>query len=79
MEWLECSACKQQFTTTSNFDFHRVGEFKDEHPDYGRRCLSPDEMYILGMKQNNQGAWYGFESATKRVIRSSDQQDCDPV
>lgn len=51
-ETCECSACGRFFSTTSNFDRHRVGG----HDDNTRRCLTPDEMIAKGLFDRG-GVW----------------------
>ena len=52
-----CSACGLAFKSVSGFEKHRVGAFTGEHPNYGRRCLSPDELQAIGMEPNEKGKW----------------------
>ena len=40
----KCNACGESFAGLSYFEKHRIGPFTNEHPHYGRRCLSRDEM-----------------------------------
>ena len=53
-----CSACDQRFTSVVNFDRHRTGKFTNEHPHYGRRCLSEAEIEPLGLRKDEQHRWY---------------------
>ena len=53
--WI-CGGCGQQFGGLSTFDRHRVGSFTDEHPHYGRRCLTADELRALGFELR-AGIW----------------------
>lgn len=47
----ECPACHRFFTTTTNFDRHRTGEYGG-----GRVCLDPAEV---GLVLRDNGAWGG--------------------
>jgi hypothetical protein len=53
-----CSACGAKFTSVVGFDKHRTGKFTDEHPNYGRACLSETDISALGMRQDETGRWY---------------------
>lgn len=48
-----CGACRLVFSSVSSFDMHRVGKYEPLE----RRCLSPEEMKIKGMAQNDRGWW----------------------
>lgn len=48
---IRCARCGKYFGGLSGFEMHRVGRFVDVHPDYGRRCLSDEEMVSKGMRQ----------------------------
>jgi hypothetical protein len=61
-----CSGCGHDFTSTSLFDRHRIGdygpgEFKgnlaDWTPKLGRRCLDTEEMEAKGWELNDRGRW----------------------
>jgi hypothetical protein len=61
-----CTGCGQNFTSTSLFDRHRIGdygpgEFKgnlaDWTPELGRRCLDEEEMEAKGWELNERGRW----------------------
>lgn len=52
-----CTACGMRFKSAHAFDAHRVGKYKDEHPHYGRSCLSASEMRDKGFEPNEDGAW----------------------
>lgn len=54
----ECLACGEKFGGMTLFEAHRSGKFTDNGPDYGRRCLSQDEMTGKGWTQRN-GMWHG--------------------
>ena len=49
---LMCSACQKTFTALAGFDAHRVGEYVDTAPKYGRRCLDAAEFAAKGYHQN---------------------------
>lgn len=53
-----CSACGQMFTSLVTFDKHRTGRFTDDHPHYGRSCLSKDQITTLGLTQDEKHRWY---------------------
>lgn len=50
-EMCECPTCLRYFSTTANFDRHRVGPFDGE-----RRCLTAAEMTAKGMVEKG-GVW----------------------
>jgi hypothetical protein len=52
-----CSACGKIFGGLTGFEAHRVGKYLDRHPDYGRRCLTPDEFRAKGYAQDVRGVW----------------------
>ena len=62
-----CGTCGELFTGETPFSEHRVGEFTHEPPDYGRRCLSPGEMEVKGMRRDGRGRWMQAEKALKRL------------
>ena len=64
---VECRACNETFRNITNFERHRVGIHTNQGPDYGRRCLSPDEMKADGMRMID-GAWRG-EALPDDVLR----------
>lgn len=51
-----CIACGKQFGGITAFDAHRVGSFTQDAPDYGRRCLSGEELEELGYREFD-GVW----------------------
>lgn len=51
-EMCECPTCGRFFSTTANFDRHRIGAFDDD----SRRCLSPAEMTAKGLVEKS-GVW----------------------
>lgn len=62
-----CSGCGQTFAGITIFDKHRVNDpGHPEHPHYGRRCLTPDEIRALGSELVN-GAWNTPMSDQQRV------------
>jgi hypothetical protein len=61
-----CSGCRQDFTSTSLFDLHRIGSYgpgeyqgnpADWTPRLGRRCLDEEEMTVKGWTQDDRGRW----------------------
>lgn len=50
-ERCQCEACSMFFSTTRNFDAHRVGPH-----DHRRRCLTPAELESKGYIQKD-GVW----------------------
>jgi len=68
-----CGACNQIFGGLSSFDMHRVGSFGEPiykngksrdlvgYTKHSRRCLTPDEMVALSMRQNEKGWWVSRE------------------
>lgn len=51
-EMCECPTCHLFFSTTANFDRHRIGPYHDN----SRRCLTPQEMEAKGMVER-RGVW----------------------
>ena len=51
-----CHACGKRFGGMTGYDLHRVGEFKYEHPDYGRSCMSAEDLKAEGYVEN-KGLW----------------------
>lgn len=45
-----CPTCGEYFSSTENFDSHRVGRFDGE-----RRCLTLPELLALGWQRNVHG------------------------
>jgi hypothetical protein len=63
MAMCECRACGKRFRSTSGFDTHRTGRTTQTGPDYGRRCLTDDEL--LGRDLVNvMGVWKGRPADT---------------
>ena len=60
-----CEACGQQFAGLVYFDKHRTGKFTEEHPSYGRKCLSPAEMREIGLELNAKNQWHDPALAEK--------------
>ena len=52
-----CQACGKLFGGLTGFDAHRVGAFTNEHPDYGRRCLTAEELQYRGYELRSNGVW----------------------
>jgi len=50
-----CSGCGEYFNSTSMFDRHRAGDWKDRGSN--RRCLSPAELSERGYLKNSAGFW----------------------
>jgi hypothetical protein len=50
-----CPTCGEYFNSTSVFDRHRVGLWRDQ--GIHRRCLSGDEMTARGWSLNAKGFW----------------------
>lgn len=48
----QCAACLRAFASQSGFDRHRTGRFGVD-----RRCMSPAELHVLGMRQDSSGFW----------------------
>ena len=44
----ECRACGKIFGGLTGFDTHRVGRYIQSGPDYGRRCLTDQELNNIG-------------------------------
>lgn len=53
-----CRGCGEKFSSMANFDKHRTGSYKNEHPNYGRRCLSHGEMKEIGLEMRPTGIWH---------------------
>lgn len=51
-----CSACGKDFNSLGGFEQHRVGKYTNEHPHYGRRCLTTEELVEMGMVERG-GTW----------------------
>ncbi len=64
MSGFTCRACGEHFAGLSYFERHRIGAFTNEHPHYGRRCRTPDEMRAIGLELVN-GAWRDPEAVAK--------------
>jgi hypothetical protein len=52
-----CRGCGLKFSSVVVFDKHRVGDFTNEAPKYGRRCLTEPELRAVGMEPDGQGYW----------------------
>ena len=52
-----CRSCGKVFTTTSTFDKHRTGKYDIAAPEFGRRCLTTEEMDSKGWGVNQRGRW----------------------
>lgn len=53
----QCSECGEYFGSVNGFDRHRTGKYEMTPPNYGRRCLTPEEMTAKKMRQNERGFW----------------------
>lgn len=49
----QCPTCLFVFTSTSAFDKHRTGSFKDN----SRRCMDKAEMTMKGLEIKPNGRW----------------------
>ena len=49
-----CRGCGEVFSTLSNFDRHRVGNYQD-----GRTCADPESVG-LEIKTGPNGTWWGM-------------------
>ena len=49
-----CPTCGLFFNSSAGFDMHRID---DKSGDFGRRCLTTEEMYGKGMFLNKKGRW----------------------
>lgn len=49
-----CSACGKKFRGLSGFEAHRVGDYADIAPHYGRRCLEDAEFEVKGYHQQGE-------------------------
>ena len=73
-----CAVCGEDFASLSAFDDHHVGKhaylYRPARPD-GRRCLTPDELRLLGMRRDSRGRWRlpirGTQPWTSDVTRQS--------
>lgn len=61
-----CRACEQDFSSVRTFDQHRVGKHEYTYSEGikfepmvedGRRCLTEDEMLLLGLRPDKRGRW----------------------
>lgn len=52
-----CRACGETFSSTAQFDRHRVGAYDIAKPHFGRSCLSTDAIRARGLLQNGRGVW----------------------
>lgn len=55
----QCRACGRDFGGITAFDRHRVGKYTRKGPDYGRRCLTEEEMLAAGLWITSRGTWGG--------------------
>lgn len=52
-----CRTCGETFGGLRGFERHRVGEFNNQPPHYGRRCLTAAELEAKGQTRNGNGVW----------------------
>lgn len=52
----QCGACARVFSSTTGFDDHRTGDYRDSPPNYGRRCRSDAELTDRGLMLAD-GVW----------------------
>lgn len=50
----QCASCGELFSTTANFDRHRLGKFGPTSHD--RHCATHEQMRVK-MAQNERGVW----------------------
>ena len=75
-----CRTCGETFGGLLGFEKHRVGEFNNKPPNYGRRCLSPWEMAEKGMVKSEKGVW--IRAFSRPVADGDDRADAhtnDPL
>jgi hypothetical protein len=80
-----CSACREDFSSVSMFDQHRVGKHAytysqgvamDPIREDGRRCLSAAEMVSRGWQKDSRARWSDPRSIEAvRVAFSRSQSD----
>ena len=51
-----CSSCGAKFSSLVLFDWHRTGDYTNEHPHYGRSCRDDQQLLNRGAKNVN-GVW----------------------
>ena len=75
-----CRTCGETFGGMEGFERHRIGEFNNQPPHYGRRCLSPAEMEAKGWVKTAKGLWTNSKLARARVPGGRpDAQTSDPL
>lgn len=52
----QCGACGRVFSSTTGFDDHRAGDYRDSPPNYGRRCRNDAELTARGLMLAD-GVW----------------------
>lgn len=53
-----CAGCGERFANAQAFNLHATGQ-SDPRPGSRRRCRSPAEMHVLGMRRiGGSSAWY---------------------
>jgi hypothetical protein len=54
----QCGACGKVFNSLRLFDYHRVGKYRDQHPDYGRVCRNSLHLALHGASYDpHKGIW----------------------
>ena len=68
-----CPRCFQTFASERGFNTHRTGDYRNDPPDYGRRCRTPVELEARGFVLKNDGCWHSPPPAAPpehwRVVR----------
>lgn len=67
-----CRACNRTFGGLSGFDIHRVGQYTDTPPDYGRRCLTDEELAAKGIMPNAKGIYIKTYTGPARQEEQAD-------
>jgi len=65
----QCCACGNYFGNVDVFDRHRVGEYGTD-----RRCLSVEEMTVMGWERNERGFWLKHRLEAGRVASFAGSQ-----
>lgn len=74
-DYCVCRSCGERFTTSRNFDRHRIGKYDLHAPGYGRRCKTPAELTSSGLTKRPDGRWAQPYSALKAAPRSAGGRD----
>jgi hypothetical protein len=59
-----CGQCVRRFRSLEAFDSHRVGEFTQAGPSYGRSCTDPSPRRF---QLNAHGEWARVEDTSRRT------------